>query len=781
MAYDNNINPGNPPLVWSRIKEAFDKVNENFTIIGSNLARQRELDIAHIESGTANSNPVRIVTTEVHDLIDYQAVFIFSTGISQLDNNEYYVKYESDTEVLLYSDQLLTTAVDGTAFDTYSSGGGKIQGFSEYAGTDFENLSTNVSPNSVATFNLGSVTKPWKSLYTGEHADDDANAFNGVWLGSAQIKGKPGGIIDLPLGSTVNGSLIINPDQTFFKSVQVDSGNQVVADDFVDTLNLISGTAISMAVDSAAESITITNTGVTQLTAGLGLGISSATGNVTVTNTGVRSIQSTTALPSGRAAGAGINIDNSTGDNVKITNAGVLEIQPGSAALTVFTDAATGIVTITNSAPAGNAYRTVDVKGTFLAAPSIAGTLVVEEGNGIVLTGNSGTQTLNIAFSGQSDITGSVFADDSTLLVDAVDAKVVGNIATASLRTSESKIALGSQAGETGQGSDAIAIGEAAGQTTQGADAVAIGDEAGQTTQGAGAVAIGEAAGQTTQGEDAVAIGDEAGQNNQGAKAIAIGYQAGEDNQVGNAIAIGNQAGEDTQGSGAIAIGYRAGELTQLGGSVAIGYQAGYNSQAEEAVAIGHQAGETSQSASSIAIGDEAGQSGQGGNAIAIGERAGHLNQHANTIVINAQTETELNTTQTGEFIVKPVRNAASANIAMYNPTTGEITHTANPEFNLTGDVTGSVFADNSTQLVDGVDGVLRGTHVGELIGSVFSDDSSVVINESGTVLGTIAPGAAAPASETEAAPIGEIRVDDSYVYVRKSTGWGKIAIGGWV
>ena len=34
MAYDNNINPGNPPLVWSRIKDAFDKVNENFTIIG---------------------------------------------------------------------------------------------------------------------------------------------------------------------------------------------------------------------------------------------------------------------------------------------------------------------------------------------------------------------------------------------------------------------------------------------------------------------------------------------------------------------------------------------------------------------------------------------------------------------------------------------------------------------------------------------------------------------------------------------------------------------------
>tara|TARA_E500000075_G_C6996885_1_gene327869 strand:+ start:2713 stop:5040 length:2328 start_codon:yes stop_codon:yes gene_type:complete len=775
MAYDNNINPGNPPLVWSRIKEAFDKVNENFTIIGSNLARERELSIAHIESGTVNSNPVRIVTTEIHDLIDYQQVFVFNTGVSQLDNNEYYVKKESDTEVFLYTDQLLTTAVDGTAFDAYSSGGGKIQGFSEYAGTDFENLNTNVSPNSVATFNLGSVTKPWKSLYTGEHADNDANAFNGIWLGSAQIKGKPGGIVDLPLGSTVNGSLIINPDQTFFKSVQVDSGNQVVADDFVDTLNLISGTAISMAVDSAAESITITNTGVTQLTAGLGLGISSATGNVTVTNTGVRSIQSTTALPSGRAAGAGINIDNSTGDNVKITNAGVLEIQPGSAALTVFTDAATGIVTITNASPAGNAYRTVDVKGTFLAAPSIAGTLVVEEGNGIVLTGNSGTQTLNIAFSGQSDITGSVFADDSTVLVDAIDAKIIGPVDTTSLRTSDDAIILGN--GATA-GAEAVSIGKNAGDS--GDYSQAIGNNAGNTGQGVAAVALGSQSGETSQGDKAVAVGQYAGQTSQSGNAIAIGEASGKTTQGSDAVAIGRLAGWSSQGASAIAIGYTAGKTSQGNDAVAIGDDAGETNQGAQSIAIGDEAGQTNQGIRSIAIGQQAGETTQGNYAVAIGYEAGTTNQGSNSITLNA-TGASLENTQANSFVIKPVRNIASANIAMYNPTTGELTHTANPEFNLTGDVTGSVFADNSTQLVDGVDGVLRGTHVGELIGSVFSDDSSVVINESGTVLGTIAPGATAPASETEAAPVGEIRVDDSYVYVRKSTGWGKIAIGGWV
>jgi len=45
------------------------------------------------------------------------------------------------------------------------------------------------------------------------------------------------------------------------------------------------------------------------------------------------------------------------------------------------------------------------------------------------------------------------------------------------------------------------------------------------------------------------------------------------------------------------------------------------------------------------------------------------------------------------------------------------------------GDVTGSVFADNSTVLVDSISGILRGTHVGDLVGSVFADNSTRIID----------------------------------------------------
>jgi hypothetical protein len=422
MAYDNNINPGNPPLVWSRIREAFDQINENFTVIGATLARGAPEDIETIEL----SNPVQITTDADHAFVNGSQATISQTEISQLDGNTYYLKVISSDTVQLYSDEALTNAVDGTAYDAWvSPQAGQIQGLSEFASIDFENLTTSLSPNLTDTYNLGSSAKTWQQVYVSEYSTVPGSELNGVWLGSAQIRGS-GGIIDLPLNSTVNGELIINPDQTFFKSVQVDNGNQVVADNFVDTLNLISGSAISMTVDSSAESITINNTGVLSNIAGSGISVSSATGNITIANTGVRSLTSTTALPSGRTEGAGINISGSTGDGIKITNAGVLSVEAGNAGVTVFTDDATGIVTISNAAAAGNAFRFVDVDGgtTVMEANSVAGTLSLISGPGIDLTGNAGTDTVTIAFDGVADIKGSVFGDDSTKLVDAVENKI---------------------------------------------------------------------------------------------------------------------------------------------------------------------------------------------------------------------------------------------------------------------------------------------------------------------------------------------------------------------
>ena len=437
------------------------------------------------------------------------------------------------------------------------------------------------------------------------------------------------------------------------------------------------------------------------------------------------------------------------------------------------------------------------------------------------------------------DLKGSVFGDDSTVLVDGNNNKVVGDIDTASLRISESKIALGNQAGETTQGVNSVAIGRLAGYNDQGVNAIAIGDQAGRITQGDYAIAIGNAAGistqaansiainatsatlenqtadsfvlkpirnivgttvmmydavsgevthsdslnlintlvansitgdvtgsvfgddstvlvdgvnnkivgdietaslrtsetkialgssagQTTQGIDAVAIGHSSGQSNQRQNSVAIGRDAGKTNQDFRAVAIGYSAGEEDQGGTAVAIGGQAGKTTQGGSAVAVGYLSGWQTQGDTAVAVGRTAGYTSQGEDAIAVGFEAGKTNQGEDAIAIGTLAGYANQAANSIVINATGVTVQNS-QASSLVIKPVRSAVGTTMLMYDATTGEVTHTASPV--ITGDITGSVFGDDSTLLVDGVNNSLHGTLYGNVQGGMQEIVGPGVVN----------------------------------------------------
>jgi len=352
-----------------------------------------------------------------------------------------------------------------------------------------------------------------------------------------------------------------------------------------------------------------------------------------------------------------------------------------------------------------------------------------------VRVASSGTALEFVTLDG--DFTGSVFGDDSTLLVDGNNNKIVGNIETASLRTSETKITLGSSAGATTQGANTVAIGNEAGKTTQGAYGIALGYQAGKTTQGDSAVAVGDEAGELVQGIQAVAIGRKAGNNSQSADAVAVGYAAGQLYQGIEAIALGKTAGYDNQGDNAVAVGYGAGSFTQGDNAIALGINSGYT--------------------------------GQGTDAIAIGNQAGYSNQAANSIVLNA-TSNIVNNTQASSLVITPIRSAVGTTILMYNSSTGEITHTTSPV--LTGDLTGSVFGDDSTLLVDGVANKVLltnnttdnlpegssnlyftntkvdarvtqsfvnalgitatstvGTVDGDLTGSVFADDSSLIVD----------------------------------------------------
>ncbi len=325
------------------------------------------------------------------------------------------------------------------------------------------------------------------------------------------------------------------------------------------------------------------------------------------------------------------------------------------------------------------------------------------------------------------DFIGSIFGDDSTVLVDAVNNLIVGDIDTASLKVTSEKIALGLSSGgsaalQVAQGTEAIAIGKEAGRTGQGNYGIAIGPSAGNSTQGQQAIAIGKATGGTSQGADAIAVGNLAGGINQGSDAVAIGKEAGASDQSTYTVAVGASAGNDAQGTSAIAVGSGAGTQSQGQSSVAVGNLAGHISQPANAVAVGRRAQYTGGSEYAVAIGLNAGYEGQGESAVAIGHDAGQTNQAANSIVINA-TGVETNNTTASSLVIKPIRSAVGTTIMMYDATTGEVTHTASPV--LTGDITGSVFADDSTLLVDGVNSTLNSSALTKPIS--FADDERAI------------------------------------------------------
>lgn len=144
------------------------------------------------------------------------------------------------------------------------------------------------------------------------------------------------------------------------------------------------------------------------------------------------------------------------------------------------------------------------------------------------------------SFSG--DISGSVFADGSTMLIDGSAGRIVGDIHTSTLRTSEDTLALGSDAGESFQGALAVAIGWMAGNHSQGGSAVALGSSAGYQDQGENSVAVGSDSGSAMQGSNSVAIGKVAGNTAQGHHSIAIGAGAGAANQSSNSIVLNAQS-----------------------------------------------------------------------------------------------------------------------------------------------------------------------------------------------------------------------------------------------
>ena len=311
----------------------------------------------------------------------------------------------------------------------------------------------------------------------------------------------------------------------------------------------------------------------------------------------------------------------------------ISDLVPDGSAGQVLTTNGAGLFTFSAiNFPNQNLYQSVAGDSGSGSASTPTDTLTIAGGTNITTQMVGSTLTVNSSVTALSQLTndltlfdgeikGSIFGDDSTLLVDGINNKIVGPVLSSDLRSSSSNVAIGKEAGLTNQGTYSIAIGERAGNLNQSADG------------------------------------------------IAIGYAAGRDDQQTDGIAIGQNSGQVNQGA----------------------------------------------------------------SSVAIGTMVGKTNQHANTIMLSA-IGTEYNSTQANSFFVKPIREASNNAFLRYNTTTGEITYTSDATFD--GDVTGSVFGDDSTLLVDGVNSKIPSAN---LIGALPAIDGSALTGISGSGIASVA------------------------------------------
>ena len=255
-------------------------------------------------------------------------------------------------------------------------------------GVEFTDLGTDLIPRYTEQYDLGSAAKRWKDLYL---------SGSSLYLGNAVITAS-GTALNLPAGSTIGGSVL---DNEYFREIAVSGQSNIVADaGGNDVLTIASGNAgITLTTNAATDTLTITNSGVVDITAGnAGISILGTT-TKSITNAGVIDV----------SAGAGITITG-TKTNYSIAVSGVISVvtDPGSG-ITLDTSVA-NTVRVTNSAPniVQNTFRYVTVSGdpTIIDSGTGSATLVFGTGSGISLTPNSTAKSVTINNTGVTSLAG---------------------------------------------------------------------------------------------------------------------------------------------------------------------------------------------------------------------------------------------------------------------------------------------------------------------------------------------------------------------------------------
>ena len=206
----------------------------------------------------------------------------------------------------------------------------------------------------------------------------------------------------------------------------------------------ISGYGISVSANSTAGSLSITNTGVTQLTAGSGIVLSGSNGNITITSTGggnggsgtVTSVSVIGAAGNARITGAGNPIVGNGVITLDLTTTGVTAGAYSYPTVTV--DSYGRVTAISNGASVGTVTSVGITPGTGIQVSgspiTTSGSMTITNtgvtrltaGTGIALSGSNGNVTISTS-TGAGTVT-SVGVSSSSLTVTGSPVVTAGTI-----------------------------------------------------------------------------------------------------------------------------------------------------------------------------------------------------------------------------------------------------------------------------------------------------------------------------------------------------------------
>ena len=404
--YQLYVPPGTTDIRLQDVKSAFTGVTLN---PGSNIAITRnsnsELTITATVGAASKSisnitqaSPAVLTTTNLHEFTEGSEVTVTDVvGMTQVNGEEYFMDVLTGNTVALYTDELLTVPLDSTGFTAYASGG--------VATADYSSVRT---LSELRDVNATSAVAEDILVYRG-----------GIWIPSSNI------IAD------ISGSVFSDDS-----SVLVDAVNSKHYGTFVgDLTGNVTGTITSIANHTTTNLSEGTNLYYTDVRADARIAAASIT-DLLDADQGVASTDSpnfvtVTASVTGNLTGnaAGAHTGTLDGDVTGSVFADDSTILVDGVAGTLHGDL-TGNVTGTVSSIANHTTANLTENTNLYYTDVRADARITNAGsanwNTAFAWGNHASVGYHVAgTSHDGDVIGSVFGDDSSLLVDGINNRLV--------------------------------------------------------------------------------------------------------------------------------------------------------------------------------------------------------------------------------------------------------------------------------------------------------------------------------------------------------------------